>query len=619
MKVKVRKTNFILVIIVIAILTAIITGTYAIYKMTVSGKVEGYLASVIADLQTSENSKINICIGNLTKEYNFSVNNYITEDSVTTINQVECNYYIKIDGITSNIVSEKLYYINSNNEEIELTKQALGTYAGYYIATEKLGVTDKKTDKYVLKMTVGEITANESMNISIDLGYTQCISDTSEDSNEEANAPKTTDGMIPIKWDDTNDYWVKADNNNTDNDWYDYTTKKWANVAYVKESGINTRSYYEDATIDTKIENDDIIAMYVWIPRFVYKIPSTYYHKSLTEDQIINDTLNDNLIEVHFSKGTDDYYDTTMTIYEYSDTTHNASDNWMTSSAFEFANTKITGFWMAKFQASRENNTVYILPAKNQVKNISLITILPIFRNMESNTIYGWQTPTGTLNDITEIYSTDTNGFDTHLVKNSEWSAIAYLAHSKYGKNKEGINLLEEAPKDTFYTGFSDDITTVYTTNSEITTTGNVYGIYDMESTMWDCVSASVGTGSGLYSTMDSRYKDVYTVPTGVTYTLDKGNQASVYGLFEYINGATIWDTSGAVGTGTTDDSKASWYKGRSNIGTNTNIILVRGGAYTNNGATKSNCSIFAFGNAKVGDENGSRSFRPVITIGTGL
>lgn len=29
------------------------------------------------------------------------------------------------------------------------------------------------------------------------------------------------------------------------------------------------------------------------------------------------------------------------------------------------------------------------------------------------------------------------NGIDTHLMKNLEWGAVAYLSHSKYGKNAE--------------------------------------------------------------------------------------------------------------------------------------------------------------------------------------
>lgn len=40
------------------------------------------------------------------------------------------------------------------------------------------------------------------------------------------------------------------------------------------------------------------------------------------------------------------------------------------------------------------------------------------------------------MNDSDSIYgfaSTD----DTHMIKNMEWGAIAYLSHSKYGINKE--------------------------------------------------------------------------------------------------------------------------------------------------------------------------------------
>ena len=54
--------------------------------------------------------------------------------------------------------------------------------------------------------------------------------DISVDKNEP-NAPVLAEGMIPITYDGSN--WVKADINNTDNNWYDYENKQWANAVMV--------------------------------------------------------------------------------------------------------------------------------------------------------------------------------------------------------------------------------------------------------------------------------------------------------------------------------------------------------------------------------------------------
>ena len=67
-----------------------------------------------------------------------------------------------------------------------------------------------------------------------------------------ANPPKLTQGMIPIKWDGTK--WV--DTNTEDEQWYDYSQKKWANVRLKDGS------------------------MFVWIPRYAYKITSNWHEKT---------------------------------------------------------------------------------------------------------------------------------------------------------------------------------------------------------------------------------------------------------------------------------------------------------------------------------------------------
>lgn len=88
-----------------------------------------------------------------------------------------------------------------------------------------------------------------------------------------------TNGMIPVKYDETKASWVKADESNLNNDWYDYSSnkKQWANMVTVKENGIKSRDYYlNTATIGDSIEMDDILTFFVWIPRYAYSITDGY-------------------------------------------------------------------------------------------------------------------------------------------------------------------------------------------------------------------------------------------------------------------------------------------------------------------------------------------------------
>ncbi len=101
-----------------------------------------------------------------------------------------------------------------------------------------------------------------------------------EDLNPEnkPNAPKLTEGMIPVYYDATNKVWKVADKENTNNQWYDYSKKKWANIVTVEESNAET---YAAATngvdkVGTTIPMEDITTFFVWIPRYAYSIVDGY-------------------------------------------------------------------------------------------------------------------------------------------------------------------------------------------------------------------------------------------------------------------------------------------------------------------------------------------------------
>ena len=113
-----------------------------------------------------------------------------------------------------------------------------------------------------------------------------------------------------------------------------------------------------------------------------------------------------------------------------------------------------------------------------------------------------------------------------------EWAVVTYLSQSKYGKlgniNFTGSNKeVYQNKSDSFITGCSygspsngnTDYGCQYTYDIDIkgtgaSTTGTIYGIYDMSGGAWEYVMGNynnVGGGSGFTSMPASKYYDKYT------------------------------------------------------------------------------------------------------------
>ena len=80
--------------------------------------------------------------------------------------------------------------------------------------------------------------------------------------------------MIPVKYNVTSQKWVICSQN--DEEWYSYTQedKKWANVM------LCDGKYNESTSVGTEVAEEDLGSMFVWIPRFSYKITKGYHQNS---------------------------------------------------------------------------------------------------------------------------------------------------------------------------------------------------------------------------------------------------------------------------------------------------------------------------------------------------
>ena len=302
---------------------------------------------------------------------------------------------------------------------------------------------------------------------------------------------------------------------------------------------------------------------------------------------------------------------------------------------------ELTGIWVAKFEAgyASENNSAPVKassvnysqsdswtaaveagtkdnssqPARNWLDgiygstatSIKYPTFQPITYSMNYINVNDAYNVSRTLTESGNIYGLSNSTTDSHLMKNSEWGAVAYLAQSKYGNNNNepyinNVTLNSGSTKRTETAG-KTGVNSVYavtgvttgTTNAgastktldNLTTTGNtanngtytwdqiegqkssstlnMYGVFDLSGGVWERTAGYVANGNGNLNyygssltdsgkrTISTKYVTVYPHDTAETSTdIDTKSRAN-YNVNKYIFGDAIRETS-ASGTGAT-------------------------------------------------------------------
>ena len=326
--------------------------------------------------------------------------------------------------------------------------------------------------------------------------------ETTEGFDGEVNSPKLSSGMIAVKYE--NGKWLKTDENNTNNSWYDYRedAKKWANVVTVKE---DKRKEYTNASENTEIKMEDITTMFVWIPRYSYEISYTDGSSKNAGGEI----------EVSFLQGN--------TNKEKSGNTTSK----IVHPGFEMNGVPLKGIWVAKFEASGVNkNGENVGNKANGSSSLpstegAYVTVKPSVPSWRDITIGESQYQSMKISTDSEHYGM--NGVNSHLMKNVEWGAVAYLCYSNYGVvpqiNACGNYSSTGSYYYDLYTGAgpqADGIESRYsynssnflsnyaynTTNGKLaSTTGNETGIYDMNGGAWERVAAYLDNTNRYLST----------------------------------------------------------------------------------------------------------------------
>ena len=382
------------------------------------------------------------------------------------------------------------------------------------------------------------------------------VADGSYNDSKGVNTPNIGSGMTPIKWNGST--WIETTEN--DPNWYDYTAKKWANAKTSDGS------------------------MWVWIPRYAYSITSGY-HSSSTGN-----------IDVEFMKGLTNETSTGRKSFD----NVSGQGKWNIHPAFNYGQ-EVSGLWVAKFEASPEGATTN--PSNSEYngtgKKLQVKPGVSSWRNITISNIY----------DVCKNYNSVLN---SHMMKNDEWGAVAYLSKSKYGKQNEEVWINNNSSFITGSTGNSasanPDIGTTndYTSTQGVkaSTTGTVYGVYDMSGGAYEYVAAYVNNG---HTNLTSYGNGLIIGELKTKNVYIKGSLDSDVDNYEANSekyGDAVYETSES-GSGTT-----SWYGDSSSFPRTDGPFFYRGGIY-NNGT---NTGMFYL-NVLSGSNSSYGSFRPVLMV----
>ena len=358
--------------------------------------------------------------------------------------------------------------------------------------------------------------------------------------NSGANTPKLFNNMVPIKYE--NNKWLVAD---LYSKWYDYDAKEWAN-AVVLNSGVTKN-------VGDEVTEEEISLWYVWLPRYKYTIFNG--NNGSATAQLINVTFENEVDKTGTVTCTDNADGSeTCTDNTYGSIVNGTST--YTHPAFKFGSTNLNGFWVGKFEVSGST---------------SAITVKPNVTSLRSQTVSSFFTAIKNVKTKYEI-----SNADSHMMKNMEWGAVAYLKQSKYGLGTTDIAVNTNS---SYYTG--GGTSDAYKTNVAQSTTGNIYGVYDMSGGAWERVMGNMKNSSntfyssnaGFTTAPDAKYYDSYKYDSSsnTTHARGKLGDATKETLATFGNTSGGWYSDYAY----FPSSSYSWFfrGGGCSLGTNAGVF----------------------------------------------
>lgn len=431
---------------------------------------------VIHDISSKNNnikniSNINVADKNLILENNkldINLSNYINKN-ISIVERLALNdlKHNDIDIISSDGFNLR-YNTKNNNFIIDIN--------GFNIISNKYIIEENKF--YIISFTMSDKDINLYINGSSILNYSMAI-------NTNYNI-LTIGGIGNVLVSDLyvyNDILTSKEVNNNYRDNLILITDNLVS-GYNNFYPITTDTYYKSSPLGTTIKDSDINEFYVWIPRFKYRLwnvtgePNISSYDAYTKGIDISFEKNKESGGSIYCKDNICYSDEERTI----SLTQNDNDKYYTPSSFT-NNEELLGFWVGKYEVSNGCKD-------NCLTNSSDLTILP---NQES-----WRN-----NNLSNYYEAiKGKGNSYHIIKNSEWGTISYLSHSKYGICSN-MKCTEIASNNTYISG----------KEGKDSTTGNIYGVYDMAGSASEFVMANYTSNNSL-ALNNSNFKYNVTIPS---------------------------------------------------------------------------------------------------------
>jgi len=504
--------------------------------------------------------------GSKLKPYRFSITNICTSTNT---------YQINMESLSNSTMPERVLKVKVNEgngvllrSEVEV-EPTIGERA-YKIETGI--IYPKETKSFEVRLWMDESTTmadTDAMNKEY-IGKVTVTATYSTLKYQEpllnGTDPILSEGLIPVTIE--NDGTVKKASE-TDK-WYSYEEKRWANAVILNDE---SKTYQNNEVIP----ESNIESYFVWIPKYRYQLWDLGEYNSLTE---IDNSKPHEIPIIFGDYDTRDSINGECTTPMLSGESGNCKvGDYMTPPAFISMNA--TGLWVGKFETGYKGSTDKISAQVNNVEPGS-VQIKPNVNSWRSIQV---------ANAFYTSYDYKRE-MDSHMMKNTEWGAVAYLSHSKYGINDEirinnnsnyitGYASTDEADQSSYpgTSGTASTVTLPYNTETgyKATTTGNITGIYDMSGGTYEYV-ASVMNGttgmSGLTSaelTNYSKYFDVYPSNSAETTWNNRilGDATGEMGPFYYYkedNNITYYHNN--------------WHEDFSHFILLSNPWMIRGGVY---------------------------------------
>ena len=548
--------NIKLTLYITLILCLMVGVSYATYNLVLKGNKKHQVNIGSLTLTYEETNNINVTGDTLkTDEEGIASGNVFNfKVSVNNTTNKEINYivYLTMDiEYLNNIDKGKVYLKNKTKNIVYgpsfITDLAKYKYENSYILCNNSFTNATETHEYSLTSWIGPkpnifesggthqtiIGGTVKFKVSVETVETTNL-DTSG-----ANAPILASNMIPVYYDETSDVWKKADLANTSikEQWYSYEStgdKKgmWANAVTVTSTN---RTKYLNAEPGTTISMDDITTMWVWIPRFKAVTPSNYNGGTQAKP---------NAIDVTFVKPNETAID-----------------------AFTFGNKELSGFWYGKFEVGHTilaaNPTTNNLGCTNETcSNANNIIIKPNVTSLGGNDVSNYFYASRSMEQAGNSFGFVSSEVDTHMSKNNEWGAVAYLTQSIYGRCTTSTTCTEVYINNSSgkYTGRSGDTPSA----SSVRAGTYEYNQNKVESTVVE------GTGTNITPTITNDTTYPWTNNNGV-YSSGNSAQSSTTSTLTYT--FTLTD-KGVVSFDYSVSSENSWDKMKYTISKDSTTVV---------------------------------------------